>query len=85
MRVFCASPASPIAAGELQSEDPIEGWEGAGQESVLGLQPQGPRQADGTSRRAFLPVTFAPWVFFFTILEEAASAFSISDLMGHPL
>ena len=23
--------------------------------------------------------------FFFTILEEATSAFSISDLMGHPL
>ena len=41
-------------------------------------------QADDTSRRAFLPVTFAPW-FFFTILEEAASAFSISDLMGRPL
>lgn len=72
LRVFCASPVSPVSAGELQSEGPVWGM-GRGPESVP--RPQLPLWDPGrwTARwgGAFLPPSpLHPGLFI--ILEESS-------------
>ena len=64
----------------------LRGGKGQGRSQSQACSPVDSGRQMTRAGGAFLPVTFALWLFFFfTILEEATSAISISDLMGHPL